>query len=113
MTDDKEPKPRTVLHFLSGGKDIFGEWLDGLRDRAGRAAILKRIDRVEEGNFGDYRPVGEGVFEIRVHFGPGYRVYYGLDGTRVVLLLCGGDKATQRRDVQRAHGFWRTYRGMR
>lgn len=111
--DNMQPKPREVLHYLSGGKDVFGEWLDGLKDRTGRAAILKRIDRVEDGNFGDYRPVGEGVFEIRIHFGPGYRVYYGLDGLKIVLLLCGGDKATQQKDIRRAHELWGEYRGLK
>ena len=102
-----------VLHYVSHGNDRFGTLLDGLKDRAARVAILKRIDRVEDGNFGDQRFVGEGVFEIRVHFGPGYRVYYGLDGPRLVLLLCGGDKATQHRDVREAKELWAEYRRLK
>jgi putative addiction module killer protein len=111
--DSLQPKPRHVLHYLSGGRDLFGEWLDGLGDRTGRAVILKRIDRVETGNFGDFRPVGGGVFEIRIHFGPGYRVYFGVDGPKIVLLLCGGDKATQRSDIRGAHELWEEYRRMK
>ena len=101
-----QPRKREVLHCVAGGKDVFGEWLDGLKDISGRAAILKRIDRIEEGNFGDHRLVGGGVWEIRIHYGPGYRVYYGEDGPRVVLLLCGGDKGTQRIDIRKAQELW-------
>ncbi len=73
-----QPQQRKVFHYVTiDGKDIFGEWLGGLRDISARAAILKRIDRIEEGNFGDHRSVGGGVWEIRIHEGPGYRVYYG------------------------------------
>jgi putative addiction module killer protein len=95
------------------GKDIFGEWLGGLRDISARAAILKRIDRVEEGNFGDHRSVGGGVWEIRIHEGPGYRVYYGEDGPKIVLLLCGGDKKTQRKDIGKAQRLWADYRRLK
>ena len=106
-----EPTSRDVRHVLtSSGKNVFGEWLIDLKDRAARAQILKRIDRIEDGNFGDHRSVGEGVWELRIHFGPGYRVYYGEDGPILVLLLCGGDKRTQEKDIQRAKTFWRDYR---
>lgn len=69
-----------------------------------------RLDRVAQGNFGDCRPVGKGVWELRVHCGPGYRIYYGEDGPDVVLLLCGGDKRGQRRDIARARRYWADYR---
>ena len=105
-----QPRKREVLHCVVNGKDVFGEWVDDLKDVSGRAAILKRIDRVEEGNFGDHRPVVGGVSEIRIHFGPGYRVYYGEDGPRIVLLLCGGDKGTQKKDVHKAQELWTEYR---
>lgn len=101
---------RKVLHYLVGDRDLFGEWLEGLKDTVGRAVILKRIDRIEEGNFGDRRSVGGGVREIRIHHGPGYRVYYGEDGPRIVLLLCGGDKGTQTKDICRARKLWAEYR---
>lgn len=108
-----QPRKREVLHIVSGGKDLFGEWLENLKDAVGRAAILKRIDRVEDGNFGDRRFVGAGVWEIRIHYGPGYRVYFGEDGPRIVLLLCGGDKGTQRKDIRRARELWAEYRSER
>lgn len=105
-----QPQERKVLHCVSNDKDVFGEWLDGLKDITGRAAIRKRIARVEEGNFGDHRSVGAGVWEIRIHFGPGYRVYYGEDGPKIVLLLCGGDKGAQKRDIRKAQELWAEYR---
>lgn len=80
----------------------FVRWLDALRDRAAAAVILVRLARLQEGHFGDVRPVGSGVSELRIDRGPGYRVYFTrIEGT-VVLLLCGGDKASQRADVEAA-----------
>jgi putative addiction module killer protein len=106
-------RPRELFEYVFHGKNIFRDWLDGLRDAKGRAAIRSRIDRVEEGLFGDHESVGEGVFELRIHFGPGYRVYYGEDGPRIVLLLCGGDKSTQTKDIRRAKELWAEYRRAR
>ena len=109
-----QPQQYKVFHYVtSDGKDIFGEWLDRLKDITARAAILKRIDRAEEGNFGDHRSVGGGVWEIRIHHGPGYRVYYGEDGPKIVLLLCGGDKKTQRKDIGKAQRLWADYRRLK
>ena len=88
----------------------FATWIDGLKDAVGRARILARIDRLAHGHEGDAAPVGGGVHELRVHVGPGYRVYYARRGERVVLLLAGGDKGTQRRDIAaaiRAAEQWR------
>ncbi len=80
--------------------DVFAEWLDDLRDRQARARIIKRIEKVEnEGHFGDVSPVGDGVCEFRYDFGPGYRIYYITEGSAVVILLCGGDKSSQQRDI--------------
>ncbi len=81
---------------------VFDEWLSGLGDRKGKAAILIRLTRAACGNFGDCEPVGEGVSEMRIHFGPGYRVYYVRNGAAIYILLNGGDKSTQKRDVERA-----------
>ena len=80
----------------------FDAWFDGLRDRAARARIQVRIDRAEDGNFGDCRPVGEGVSEMRIHFGAGYRAYFRRVGSEVVILLAGGDKSTQASDIKTA-----------
>ena len=80
----------------------FDEWLGGLRDRQARVRILTRIDRLAGGNPGDVKPVGSGVSELRVHYGPGYRVYFAQRGGVVILLLCAGDKRTQSRDIERA-----------
>ena len=82
--------------------DVFDDWFGDLRDRQARVRIQVRIDRAEDGNFGDCRPVGEGVSEMRIHFGPGYRVYFKQTGMEVVILLAGGDKATQQQDIKTA-----------
>lgn len=91
------------------GHVIFRDWLHSLRDRKARAKIRVRLDRMEEGNFGDCMPVGGGVMELRIHYGPGYRVYFGLDGPTIILLLCGGDKKTQAKDIQLAKEYWEDY----
>jgi putative addiction module killer protein len=83
--------------------DDFDEWLTKLKDRAGRLRILKRIDRLANGNPGDVKSVGNGVLELRLDVGPGYRVYYAHDGDALVLLLSGGDKSTQQNDIDKAH----------
>jgi len=80
----------------------FEQWLGKLRDAKGKARILSRLDSAALGNFGDCQSVGEGVSEMRVHFGPGYRVYFTRRGTFVYVLLIGGDKSTQKRDIKRA-----------
>lgn len=86
---------------------IFNDWLLSLKDIRGRARIVARVNAAEEGNFGDCAPVGEGVSEMRVHFGPGYRLYFAQEGKTVYLLLVGGDKKTQTKDIQHAKELWR------
>ena len=80
----------------------FEQWLGNLRDAKGKARILSRLDSAALGNFGDCQSVGEGVSEMRIHFGPGYRVYFTRRGTFIYVLLIGGNKSTQRRDIKRA-----------
>ena len=80
----------------------FVDWLTGLGDVVARARIAKRLDRLVDGNFGDAKSLGDGVSELRFTFGPGYRVYFTLRGQVVVILLCGGDKRSQRKDIERA-----------
>ncbi len=82
--------------------DEFDAWLTKLKDQVGKAKIVLRLDRATNGNFGDCEPVGEGVSEMRIHYGPGYRVYFTRCGKIVYLLLLGGDKSTQKRDIKRA-----------
>ena len=82
--------------------DAFARWLKRLRDREGRLRILKRLRRLSDGRFGDCQPVGEGVHELRMFFGPGYRVYFAQQGDAIILLLAGGDKDSQAGDIARA-----------
>ena len=82
--------------------DAFMDWITALRDVSAKARIAKRIDRIASGNFGDAKSVGDGVSELRFAFGPGYRVYYTRRGDVVVILLCGGDKDSQERDIELA-----------
>lgn len=86
---------------------IFRKWLDSLRDRNARLRIATRIRRMELGNPGDTKSVGSGVFEMRIPYGPGYRLYYVTIGTTLVVLLCGGDKSSQKRDIAMAKGMAR------
>ena len=96
-----------LLHYInSQGEDLFGRWLDGLKDRQAQSRIAARLIRLNNGNFGDCKPVGGGVWELRVDWGPGYRVYYAIEGKRVILLCDGGDKRTQAADIDRAIERW-------
>jgi putative addiction module killer protein len=94
---------------LQNGLVPFDEWFDSLRDRKMQAAVDTRLARVRAGNFGDYKSVGGGVFELRIALGPGLRVYYGLHGRQVVVLLGGGDKGSQPRDIRRAQQLWKEF----
>jgi len=82
--------------------EVFGKWLDGLKDIRARARVLVRIQRLEAGNPGDVKPVGSGVSEMRIDYGPGYRVYFCQQGNEIVILLAGGTKKTQTNDIKRA-----------
>jgi putative addiction module killer protein len=106
-----EAVPKELRIYLTeDGRAPFTEWLTSLRDNRARAKIRVRLDRVSLGNIGDCHSVGEGVQELRVDYGPGYRVYFGQEGTTIVLLLCGGDKTTQTQDIETAQGYWMEYR---
>lgn len=93
----------------AAGKEPFTDWLSRLRDSVTRRRILKRLFRVEQGNFGDHQSLKDGVWELRFTFGAGYRVYYALDGDRIIILLMGGDKGSQKRDIARAKLYWQEY----
>jgi putative addiction module killer protein len=86
------------------------DWLSDLRDKKAVTIIQTRLDRLALRNPGDHRMVGNGVWELRIHFGPGYRIYYGEDGESLIILLYGGDKSTQNKDIQKAQNFWADYR---
>lgn len=99
-----------IEHYLSpDGRDRFAEWLAALADRRARAFAVVRIGRMGAGAFGDCKPVGGGVWEARIDYGPGYRVYYARAGSRLILLLTGGDKRRQDADIARAIDYWQDW----
>lgn len=100
-----------IRHYLTiDGKDLFSDWLKQLRDTTAKIQIVKRINRIELGNFGDHRFCREGVSELRIDIGAGYRVYYAISGQEIVLLLCGGGKRTQDADIDRAVTNWQEWK---
>jgi len=102
-----DPVPQTLQEYVTAeGGNPFRERLHALRDIRARAKIRVRLNRVRLGNFGDAKSVGNGVYELRIPYGPGYRVYFARTGNAVVLLLCGGDKSAQKRDLNTAKGYW-------
>lgn len=104
----------TIEHYLTpAGKDVYFDWFSNLSDRQAKARIAVRINRLAAGNFGDCRPVGSGIWELRIDSGAGYRVYYAQTGRDLVLLLCGGDKRRQRADIERAISYWQDWKRRR
>ncbi len=108
MADETRPKS-VIVYATPNEEEPFTNWLNSLRDVMGRKRILARITRLEQGNYGDCEPVGEGISELRMFFGPGYRVYFGEQGNDIVILLCGGDKDSQDRDIQQVKAYWQEY----
>lgn len=103
------PPYKVLVYRDPSGGEPFTDWLHSLRDARTRRRILQRLFRLEHGNFGDCQPVGGGVRELRFFIGPGYRVYFGQDQGVIIVLLCGGDKSSQRRDIQQAKAYWKEY----
>jgi putative addiction module killer protein len=97
-------------YLTQTGRDVFGDWLVGLKDISARARIVARIDRLAIGSFGDCKALGGGLFELRIDWGPGYRVYYATVGKACVLLVGGGDKRKQASDIRRAREYFKNYR---
>ena len=95
------------------GREPFTEWYESLRDKQTRMHILERLERIALGNFGDYEFIGEGVFELRFFFGSGLRVYFSQHKGSIILLLCGGNKQTQTKDIRRAKEYWKDYKERR
>ncbi|MGO9649525.1 Addiction module killer protein [Candidatus Sulfotelmatobacter kueseliae] len=103
--------PVEIRRYLTNnGVDIVGEWLAGLKDARARAKIITRIDRIAAGNFGDCKSLRGGLYELRIDWGPGYRVYYASVAEGCVLLLCGGDKRKQSPDIKRALEYLSDYK---
>ena len=103
-------KPKFVLVYRTReGRLPFDEWLRDLRDQNAVARVLARVGRIRRGSLDDCKPVGEGVSELRVDYGPGYRVHFGQKGSTLVILLCGGDKRTQDRDIRQAQEYGDDY----
>lgn len=99
-----------IKHYISDdGRDIFTEWRSKIKDHLAKIAIDRRIYRMELGNFGDHKPCREGVWELRLDTGPGYRIYYAQTGKTVVLLLCGGTKRSQDEDISKACEYWKDW----
>ncbi len=100
-----------VKHMLSAnGVDIYQTWLDTVQDTRSKARITTRVDRASLGHFGLTEPVGEGVHEMKLDFGPGFRVYYAIQDRTVVFLLGGGSKARQQNDIDQANVLWKSYK---
>lgn len=95
-----------IKNYLTDtGSDVVNDWLNSLRDRQARSAIIRRLYRIEGGNLGPVRHLRKGVWELKIDFGPGYRVYYAQEGQSIILLLCGGDKGSQDADIDRAVSY--------
>ncbi len=106
-----DTRPREIEFYTTqNGRTLFTEWFESLRDARIRGRIEARLLSLESGNFGDYKSVGEGVFELRLHIGKGYRIYFAVVDNMIVLLLCGGDKSSQQRDIERAKTYWRDFK---
>ena len=103
-------QPQEIKEYINArGKSPYREWVNSLKDIKTRARIRQRIDRLELGNIGDCESVGDGVHELRLDFGPGYRIYFGQVGKTVILLLCGGTKRKQQKDIDQAKQYWKDY----
>ena len=103
-----------IRHYVSrAGKDVFDDWLSELADARAQAKIATRIDRLAAGNFGDCKPLRHGLCELRIDWGPGYRVYFGRDGAVLAILLTGGTKRRQQRDIETAEALWTEYKRRR
>src|SRR4051812_9544492 len=105
-------KPKVLRKYEAlSGKKPFDEWLLGLKDTLSKVRIRKRLDKLEDGHYGDFSPVGDGVQELRLMFGPGYRIYFVDFDHVVIILMCGGDKSTQSDDIKKAKMYWNELRG--
>lgn len=103
-------QPREIeLYITPNGKIPFSDWLDSLKDKRIKAEVSRRLERATAGNLGDHKSVGDDVYEMRITYGPGYRIYYAEVDNKIVLLLCAGDKNTQVADIKKAKEYWKDY----
>lgn len=103
-------RPKALkVYATEDGKEPYTEWLENLKDYTLRARIIRRVERLKQGNYGDCKFVGEGVQELRFFFGSGYRIYFAEAEDNMVILLCGGDKDSQDRDIEKAKKCWQAY----
>jgi len=101
----------TIIEYTDEkGRSPYAQWLGKLKDPRAKAKIIMQVDKMELGLFGDVEPIGEGLSELRIHYGPGYRVYYAKEDRQVYLLLCGGDKSTQSKDIRNAKAYWKDHK---
>lgn len=106
----KPTKPIEIQEYLTpAARSPFGEWLSQLADNRAKAKVLTRLDRVAAGNWGDHKYLSDGVYELRIPYGKGLRIYYGTVGDTLILLLGGGDKSTQSQDINQAIEYWQEY----
>ena len=101
---------KVLIYESSEGRAPYSQWLNDLRDIQAAAKIEVRVRRIRLGNLGHWEPVGEGVGELKIDYGPGYRIYFGRTGATIIVLLCGGDKKTQRKDIVIAKEFWQDFK---
>jgi putative addiction module killer protein len=103
------PQQTLLIYIRSDGRRPYRDWRDSITDTKTQAVITERLDRIQRGLFGDCKRAGGGVLELRIDFGPGYRVYLGREGNTVVILLSGGNKGSQRKDIRSAQAYWDDY----
>ena len=104
------PEQHIIYYKTDDGKSPFTSWFSSLKDFRAKAKIMARVERLRFGNFGDYKSLGKGLFELRLTYGPGYRVYFGRVGDQVVVLLSGGDKSSQSKDIEKAQIYLDNFR---
>lgn len=103
-------KKELRLYETAAHRYPFEEWLEHLKDKQARYIIRARLDRLAYGNAGKCESVGNSVYELKIYYGPGYRIYFGIEEKTIVILLCGGDKSTQKKDILKAYGYWMDYK---
>jgi putative addiction module killer protein len=106
MSDNIKVRKQLRIYKTKRNKEPFTKWLMSLKDRITRAKIRSRLDRLIVGHYGDYKLLDDGIKELRLHFGAGYRIYFAEQSNIIILLLCGGSKGTQKRDIKKAKKYW-------